>query len=96
MLSESAVETLDRNSPRGLLESPFEGASFSTAAKSVLAVAVSPDLIAAIKLFRALSNEFPLLLVVLVVDEVEDEASSVKRLLLLCNAEMDMKAILCL
>lgn len=65
-----------------------------------MALAVSPDLIAFIKLFKALSNEFPLLLVlvllvVLVVDEAEDEASSVKRLLLLCNAEMDMKAILC-
>lgn len=67
--------------------------SFSTCVRSFLALAVSPFLMSFMRLLRALSSEFCLLLVELLVDEVEDDESSVKRLLL-CKAEMDMLAIL--
>jgi len=88
MLSlESAVETLARNSPSGLLESAFEGASFSTSARYFLASVVSPDLMEDIRLESAPSKEFWLLLEEL---ETDDVASSEKRELVLCNAEIDM------
>ena len=90
LLSESAVETLERNSPSGLFESAFEGASFSTSARYVLASVESPDLMADIRLVSALSNEFALLPEELEVDDVEDEASSVKRLDVLCKLEISM------
>jgi len=90
LLSESAVETLERNSPSGLLESMFEGDSFSTWARSFFAAAVSPDLMSDIRLVSALSKEFPLLLLELVVDDVEDVASSVKSELVLCKLEICM------
>jgi hypothetical protein len=88
--SESAVETLERNSPSGLFESVLEGSSFSTSARYFLALDVSPDLMADIRLESALSNEFALLLEELEVDDVEDEASSVKRLEVLCELEISM------
>jgi hypothetical protein len=90
LLSESAVVTLERNSPSGLLESMFEGDSFSTWARSFFAAAVSPDLMSDIRLVSALSKEFPLLLLELVVDDVEDVASSVKSELVLCKLEICM------
>jgi hypothetical protein len=89
LLSDSAVETLERNSPSGLLESAFEGASFSTSARYFLASVESPDLMADIRLVSAPSNEFPLLAEELEVDEVEDAASSEKRELL-CKLEISM------
>ena len=90
LLSESAVETLERNSPSGLLESIFEGASFSTWARSFFAAVELPDLISDIRLENALWNELWLLLEELEVDDVEDAVSSVKREVALCNAEIDM------
>jgi hypothetical protein len=57
LLSESAVETLERNSPSGLSEAIFEGASFSTWARSFFAAVELPDLISDIRLENALSNE---------------------------------------
>jgi hypothetical protein len=78
-LSESEVETLERNSPNGLFESALEGASFWTLARSVLALEVSPDLMSAMRLLRALLNEFCLVLEVLEVDAL---AISLRRLLL--------------
>jgi hypothetical protein len=88
MLSlESAVETLERNSPSGLLESAFEGASFSTSARYFLASVVSPDLMEDIRLVSALSKGFWLLLEELETDDVE---SSDNRELVLCNAEIDI------
>lgn len=88
--SESAVETLERNSPSGLFESVFEGSSFSASARYFLAFEVSPDLMADIRLESALSNEFVLLLEELEVDDVEEEASAVKRLEVLCELEISM------
>lgn len=91
MLSlESAVETLERNSPNGLLESAFEGASFSTSARYFLASAVSPDLMEDIKLVSALSKEFWLLLEEL---ETDDAESSDNSELVLCIAEIDINVI---
>ena len=92
LLSESAVETLERNSLSGLLESAFEGASFSTSARYLLASMESPDLMADIRLVSALSKEFPLLPEELDVDDVEDAASSVKRLEVLCRLEISMNS----
>lgn len=60
-LSESAVETLERNSPNGLLESALAGVSSSTSARYFSAEVVSPDLIAEMRLERALSKGFWLL-----------------------------------
>jgi hypothetical protein len=58
MLSlERAVETLERNSPSGLLESELEEESFSTSARYFFAPEVSPDLIEDIRLESALSKE---------------------------------------
>jgi hypothetical protein len=91
LLSESAVETLERNSPNGLLESAFDGVSFSASARYFFASVVSPDLMADSRLESALLKLFCVLLVELVADEAEDAASSVKRVVLLCKAEMDMK-----
>jgi hypothetical protein len=90
LLSESAVETLERNSPSGLLESIFEGASFSTWARSFFAAAVLPDLISDIRLENALSNELWLLLEELEVDDVEDAESSESREVALCKLEISM------
>jgi len=59
MLSlDNAVETLERNSPRGLFESAFDGVSFSTSARYFFASVASPDLMADIRLESALSNGF--------------------------------------
>jgi hypothetical protein len=69
LLSESAVETLDRNSPSGLFALVFAGCSFSTSARSFSAEDVSPDLMADMRLESAVSNEFCLL---------EDEAPEVE------------------
>jgi hypothetical protein len=88
LLSESAVETLERNSPSGLLEAIFVGASFSTSARSFFAAAESPDLRSDIRLENALSKVFLLLLEEL---EVDDVASSVRRLEVLCRLEISMK-----
>lgn len=90
LLSESAVETLEINSPIGLFWSALAGASFSTWARYFLASAVSPDLMADIRLVSALSKVFPLLLVELAVDDVEDVASSERRELVLCKLEISM------
>jgi hypothetical protein len=89
LLSERAVETLVRNSPNGLFESIFPPDSFSTWARYVLASAVSPDLMADIRLVNALSKEFPLP-VELEADDVEDVESSEIRELVLCKLEMSM------
>ena len=89
--SPSAVETLERNLPSGLFASAFEGASFSASARYFFASVESPDLMADIRLVSALSNELALLLEELEVDDVEDEASSVKRLEVLCKLEISMK-----
>ena len=56
LLSERAVETLERNSPSGLFESVFVGASFSTSVRYFLASVESPDLMADIRLVSALSK----------------------------------------
>lgn len=91
LLSESAVETLDRNSPSGLselvFESVFEEDSFSTSVRYFLASVVSPDLMADIRLVSALSKLSWLLAEELEVDEVDDVASSEKRELL-CKLEI--------
>lgn len=88
--SESAVETLLRNSPSGLFESTFPEERFSTCPRYFLASAVSPDLIADIRLVNALSKEFALL-VEPEVDDVEEVESSESRELVLCKLEMDMR-----
>ena len=91
MLSlESAVETLERNSPSGLLESAFDELSFSTSARYFLASVVSPDLMEDIRPESALSKELLLLLEELEADDVD---SSDNRELVLCNAEIDMNVI---
>lgn len=89
LLSESAVETLDRNSLIGLLESVFEGDSFSTSARYFFALVESPDLIEDIRPESALSKELPLLLLLEEVLEVEDELSSENRELV-CKLEICM------
>jgi len=88
--SDSEAETLERNSPSGLLESAFDGVSFFTSARYVFASVVSPDLMADIRPESALSKEFPLLDEVLDVEDVDDAESSVKRVLLLCKLEISM------
>jgi len=88
LLSESAVVTLDRNSPSGLLEAIFEGASFSTWARSFFAAAELPDLRSDIRLENALSKVLLLLLVELEVEAVE---SSERRLEVFCRLEISMK-----
>jgi hypothetical protein len=91
LLSPSAVETLDRNSPSGLLASVFEGASFSTWARYVLASVESPDLMADIRLVSALSKELWLLLdELLEAADDEDADSSVKSELAFCKLEISM------
>lgn len=87
-LLESAVETLDRNWPTGLLESAPAGANFSAWARYVFAAVVFPELMAAISSANVLSNEFPLLLEVLEAEEAEDAASSARRELPLCTLEI--------
>ena len=57
-LLDSAVETLARNFPSGLLESEFEGSSCSTWARYFLALVVSPELIADNSPVSAVSNGF--------------------------------------
>jgi hypothetical protein len=89
--SESAVETLLRNSPSGLFESIFPEDKFSTWDRYFLALAVSPDLTADIRLVSALSKELPLLFVELAVDDVDDVVSSERRELVLCKLEIFMK-----
>ncbi len=91
LLSESAVDTLDRNSLIGLLESEvdeiFELVRFSTSARYFLASLVSPDLIEENRPVSALSSEVWLLVEEL---DVEDAESSVKREELLWIAVIDM------
>ena len=92
LLSESAVETLDRNSPSGLLASAFEGCICSTCARYFSAELVSPDLIADIRLVSALSNAFPLL------DELDeaavvDDVDSSENSELDCTLEISMNCI---
>ena len=91
LLSESAVETLVRNSPIGLFESIFPAESFSTCPRYFLASAVSPDLIADNRLVNALSKEFALP-VELEADDVEEVESSESRELVLCKLEIDMNS----
>ena len=98
LLSESAVDTLARNSLIGLFESVVdelfelltEEVSFSTSARYFLASLVSPDLIEENRPVSALSSELWLFLEELDVDDVEDAASSVKSEALLCIAEIDI------
>jgi len=87
----SAVETLERNSPSGLLESVLEEESFSTSARYFFASVLSPDLIDDIRLVSALSKLLWLrLLEELEADDVEDDESSANRVLLLCKLEINM------
>lgn len=79
LLSPSAVDTLERNSPSGLFEATLEGSSFSTWARYFFASAVSPDLIADIRLLNALSNEL-LLLVEELDDVLKAESSEISEL----------------
>ena len=60
-MSESAVETLDKNSPSGLLESALAGVIFSTSDKYFSAELLSPDLIADIRSLSKVSKLLPLL-----------------------------------
>ena len=94
LLSESAVDTLARNSLMGLFEPEvvevFELVSFSTSAKYFLASLVSPDLIEENSPVSALFSGLWLLLDALEVAVVEDAESAVNRELLLCKAEIDM------
>jgi len=102
LLSESAVDTLARNSLIGLFElvvdevfellvdEAFEPVSFSTVARYFLASLVSPDLMAENRLVSALLSEFWLFLEVLEVDDVEEAVSSVSKAELLCIEEIDM------
>jgi hypothetical protein len=82
LLSESAVETLERNSPSGLLAFASDGANFSTCAKYFSALALSPDLMEDIRPESALLKALCLPLEELDADDVEDAASSVKSELL--------------
>jgi hypothetical protein len=96
--SESAVDTLDRNSLIGSFELVVDEASellveevsCSTSARYFLAALVSPDLIEENRPVSALSSELWLLVEELDVDDVEDAVSSVKSEELLCIAESDM------
>jgi hypothetical protein len=88
---DSALETLERNSPSGLLESAFDGVSFSTSARYVFASVVSPDLMEDIRLESALSKESALLVVELEVEEAEAAAISEKRVLVLSELEINME-----
>ena len=98
LLSESAVDTLARNSLIGLLELLLdevlellvELVSCSTWARYVLASAVSPDLIEANRPVSAVSSELWPLLDVLEVDDVEEAESSAKSEEVLSRAEIDM------
>jgi hypothetical protein len=94
LLSESAVDTLERNSLIGLselvLDEVFELVSFSTWARYFLASLVSPDLIEENKPLRALSSELWLLLEELDVDDAEEAVSCAISEELLCIAEIDM------
>jgi len=91
LFSESAVETLAKNSLIGLLESvvdeEVEEFSFSTSAKYFLASVVSPDLIEENRPESALFSELWLLLDV---DDNDDAESAVNKEDVLCKAEIDM------
>jgi hypothetical protein len=81
LLSESAVDTLDRNSLIGLfvlvVDEVLELVSLSTSARYFLASLVSPDLMEENRPVSALFSEFLLLLEELEADEAAE--SSVKR-----------------
>jgi hypothetical protein len=96
LLSESAVDTLARNSLIGFFElvldevlEVFELTSFSTSARYFLASLVSPDLIEENRPVSALSSEL-WLFEVLDVDDTEEAESSANSEELLCIAEIDM------
>jgi hypothetical protein len=86
---ESAVETLEMNSPSGLLESAFDGVSFSNCARYDFASVVLPDLMEDIRPVSALSKEL-LLEEALEVEDVDDAVSSVNRELLFCKLEINI------
>jgi hypothetical protein len=94
LLSDSAVDTLDRNSLIGsfelVLDELFEPVSCSTWARYFLASLVSPDLIEENKSLRALLSELWLLLEELDVDDADEAESSAMSEELLCIAESDM------
>jgi len=55
---DNAVETLDRNSPSGLLASALAGVSFCACARYFSAAVVLPDWMAEIRLVNAVLKEF--------------------------------------
>jgi hypothetical protein len=90
--SFKALETLEMNSPNGLLESALEGVSFFTSDRYFSASAVSPDLMAEIRLLRALPNASSVLDVEeeLEVEEVAEEVSSESIVLTSCTLDINM------
>jgi len=70
----------------------IRGGQFFHLGQVLLGIVESPDLMADIRLVSALSKEFPLLPEELDVDDVEDAASSVKRLEVLCRLEISMNS----
>jgi hypothetical protein len=87
---ESAEETLEMNLPSGLLESAFDGVSFSNWERYDFASVVSPDLMADIRPESALSKELVLLEEELEVEDVDDAVSSVNTELLFCRLEINI------
>jgi hypothetical protein len=87
---ESAEDTLERNWPKGLLESALAGVSFCNWARYFSASLVSPDLIDDMRPERAVSKGFLLLLEVAEVDDVDEEASSENSELETCELEISM------
>jgi hypothetical protein len=92
LLFDRAVETLERNVLRGLVESELvlEDESFCTSARYFLASEMSPELIDDMRLVSALSKVLWLLLEVDEVDEVDNWDNSFKRELLLCKLEINI------
>jgi hypothetical protein len=89
LLLESEEETLERNSPSGLLELTLEGRDSSTWLRYCCASVVFPELMAEMRLESAVSNEL-WLLEELDVEEVEDALRLEIRELALCKLVMDM------
>lgn len=94
LLSESAVDTLAKNSLIGsfelVVDELFELVSLSTSARYFLAEVVSPDLIEENKPVRALSSGLWLRLEELDVDDSDEAESSARSEELLVIAEIDM------
>jgi hypothetical protein len=90
-----ALETLDRNSPSGLLESALDGVIFSTSDRYFSASVLLPDWMAEIKLFSALSNAFPVLDVELEVEleDAAEEVSSESIELAFCKLEINIECV---